>query len=347
MFETAIKWSEREFVHLPWRVERTLYSTLVSELMLQQTTVSTVINYYRPFLDKYPTVEALANATEEEVLMSWKGLGYYRRARNLHGAVKEILKKHAGIIPQDFETLLAIPGIGAYTANALLSIGGDQQAFPVDANLERIISRLYGLRKKKGPKLQKEISHLFSEGKIIANREKYSFRALAETLMDVGRVFCQANKANCSECPLSKNCMAYHMGNPLGYPLSGEKKASQKQQQLELLRILVKKDGKVLAYKKNESEWLSGQLEIPTFILESEDKKLTQYPLLNKSFDLALLKNFKTGITKYRINNFVAELSEAEFKQLGLDMSRYSFYHSDPSVSNYSTSTLKAFNKLD
>ena len=196
--KALIKWSCSHYGHLPWRQSRSLYSTLVSEIMLQQTTVGTVLNHYHRFLKRFPSIKSLAMACEEDVLIEWKGLGYYRRAKNLRKACIHLWENYRGQIPLDFEKLIAIPGIGEYTANALLAIGGNKKTIALDANLERVIARLYGIKEKKGPKLLKHIYALFDDDKIFSHDpQKVSFRHLNEALMDLGRTYCQSRKTRC------------------------------------------------------------------------------------------------------------------------------------------------------
>ena len=166
MFEKLVDWSQKNYAHLPWRKNRSLYGTLVSEIMLQQTTVSTVEKHFERFISKYPNISSLAKIDEEQMLIEWKGLGYYRRARNLLNAAKQIENEFMGNIPENFQQLKSIKGIGDYTANAILSIGANKKALPLDANLERVFSRLYGLKEKKGPKLLKLIQEKFSKGEL-------------------------------------------------------------------------------------------------------------------------------------------------------------------------------------
>lgn len=340
-----IEWSETEFSHLPWRKNRSLYRTLVSEIMLQQTTVGTVKNHFDRFLVRFPTLESLATATEEELLVAWKGLGYYRRARNLKKIAEAIFRDHKGKFPKDLDSLMEIPGIGPYTANALVGIGMDERALAVDANLERVIARLLNLKTEKGLKLQKEIQKLFVDKKIF--NEKMSFRALNEALMDLGRTYCQARKASCELCPLKKDCLAFKNGKPLSIPVEKnllvKKKASE--HELHLLRIFVMKKDKVLVYQKAESEWLSGQYEVPTFILSTSDASLKQYPRLTTKLKHEPLFTFKTGITKYKIQNSVLILSEKEFKTLPFKV-KHEWRSVMTEDSNFSTATLKAMAKL-
>ena len=212
-----LKWSKESYSHLPWREKRSLYRTLVSEIMLQQTTVGTVLNHFDRFISEYPTINDLANTTEEQICISWKGLGYYRRARNLRKAAIDIRDNFNSKIPTNYDSLISITGIGEYTANAIISIGNDEKAFALDANLERVLSRIFGLKEKKGLRLQKLIKKEV-ENKNISFGRIVSFRDLNEALMDLGRVFCQARKVNCDICPMRTICIAYQSKKPLSYP---------------------------------------------------------------------------------------------------------------------------------
>lgn len=334
MNEKLINWS-KEFNHLPWRQNRTLYKTLVSEIMLQQTNVSTVLNHFEKFLLEYPAIEDIAKATDEQLTISWKGLGYYRRARNLKKACEWIVNKYEGKIPLDFHQLLEIPGIGEYTANAILGIGNNESKLALDANLERVIARLYEIKVEKGLKLQKEIKLQFEKKIICQEIEAYGGRKYNEALMDLGRNYCQARKASCILCPLNKLCLSYKNNSVSEIPnISIMKKESY---ELVLLRIILEKNGKYLVYKKNEKEWLSGQYEVPTFLLSSEDISLIQYSSIDGDFDY--LPEFKTAITKYKITNKVLWVNEEELKAMGLDINDYFF----ESI-NLSTASTKAIN---
>lgn len=350
MNQKLISWSENNYSHLPWRVNRSLYNTLVSEIMLQQTTVGTVLKHFERFINKYPTINSLASISEEQMLIEWKGLGYYRRARSLLGAVNEVCDKFAGEIPLDFDQLLSIKGIGPYTASAILAIGADIPALAVDANLERVLSRFYGIDIQKGPKLQSEISNQFRAGSICTDIEKFGARDFNEALMDLGRSICKARSAACEICPLSLDCMAFKSGSPLNYPKppvekSDRARASVKSNSgipLELLRVIVEENGKLLAYKKDDSEWLSNQYEIPTFIIDTEDEKLSQYPHITPEHEsLRLLPSFRTGITKYKIDNYVIHMSFNEFKKHLVFNKKYVWIEDRNHISTSSQKALK------
>jgi A/G-specific adenine glycosylase len=339
---TLINWSKKEFSHLPWRKNRSLYRTLVSEIMLQQTTVSTVSNHYERFLKTFPDIESLARASEDELTVAWKGLGYYRRARNLKKIAEAIVFGHEGEFPDDLETLQNIPGIGPYTASAILGIGMDKRALAVDANLERVIARLYGLKLEKGPKLQKHIQELFQNKKLFSEK-KISFRKLNEALMDLGRNYCQARKASCELCFLKNGCIAFKKGKPLEFPVSTLEVKPTQEHELHLLRVYVIKEGKLLVYKKEDHEWLAGQYEVPTFITHTTDKKLKQYELLNANLP-EVSGSFKTGITKYKIDNAVVIADELLFKKLKFTR-KVEWKEMKAEASNFSTATLKGLKK--
>lgn len=370
-FDDLIAWSKANFSHLPWRKRRSLYTTLVSEFMLQQTTVAAVLSHFPKFLKRFPNLKSLAEASEEEVCFQWQGLGYYRRARNLHKASRDLRKNHGGRIPLNFEMLTEVSGIGPYTANAILAIGGNWPALALDANLERVLGRLYLLPEPKGPKLKKRIDALFHKGGLREEVRRVGPRAFNESLMDLGRTYCQAAKVDCPPCPVKGNCQAYTAAQGaapriLAPSPSPPRKASF---DLSLLRVVVRKKGKILAYRKSDKEWLSGQLELPTWIVYSEDGTLRQYPTLpalpgRANLNLEGLHSFKSAITKYKMKNYIQVMSEREFRErewaatdskseseseseLELEYEkRYRFYDEDFNKEHYSRATFKVFDKI-
>lgn len=346
MFEKLINWSRNQHQNLPWRINRTLYGTLVSEIMLQQTTVQTVLNHFERFIDRFPSIESLASATEEELTIQWKGLGYYRRARNLKKACITIYQEYNGKIPLDFEKLIKISGIGEYTANAILAIGNNQRALAIDANLERVISRIYNIHVEKGPKLNKEIQLFFQQDKICKDIEKIGPRIFNEALMDLGRNFCKANRVYCEVCPVNENCQSYKMGEPLSLPKILNNKLEKTFYDLKLLRIIVEdKNERILTYVKKEDQWLSGQRELPTFIVETEDEKLNQYPRIIFDPNYLMLPQVKTTITKYKITNYILILNKDEFESLST-LKEYSFkeFLNSSNLSTASTKCLEMMN---
>lgn len=316
-FKKLIQWS-KQFDSLPWRQNRSLYHTLVSEIMLQQTTVNTVISKFESFIEQYPNISLLASASEEEMLIAWKGLGYYRRAKNLLKAAQYITSHHASEIPLDYHQLIKIPGIGDYTANALLSIGDDQKALAIDTNLERVLSRYYKIDVEKGPALKKHLQKLLDTNKIFDFN--ISFRDLNEAIMDLGREYCTTSRTKCEPCPLKKNCLS--INNPLARPKLKLTQKTKITHNLSLLRVLITDNNKIWCYEKSKNEWLAGQWESPTFIIDSDDDNIKQYPaletslkILQKNLNIRNLQSYKTAITKYKITNYVLTLSLKKFKQ--------------------------------
>ncbi len=346
-FTNLIDWSRSQYSHLPWRVNRSLYGTLVSEIMLQQTTVGTVLNHFEKFINEYPTIFDLAACSEEQVCISWKGLGYYRRARNLRNLAIQIVQQFNGKIPTTLDTLLTLKGIGPYTANAIVAIGADLRGLAVDANLERVLSRFYGIHDQKGAKLQQKLHNDFKLKKIVKEIDQLGPRDLNEGLMDLGRILCQARKATCLLCPLKSSCEAFKLGDPLSFPVESEQK-EKKVHLIKLLRIVVKEKNKILFYQKKKDEWLSGQWELPSFILESNDENLKQYPRIKtlKSYDKAQV--IKTGITKYTIENYIIEMNLSDFmkfsKKIEIEIEYLFKIHNEKL--NLSTASIKILKKI-
>ncbi len=203
--EKLLTWYNLNKRDLPWRHTSDPYAILVSEIMLQQTRVDTVISYYHRFLERFPTAASLAQAEEDEVLNLWKGLGYYSRARNLHKAAKEICTNYQGIFPADFERVRKLPGVGDYTAGAIMSIAFNQPFPAVDGNVLRVIARIFGIEGDITlPESKKEISGIVTE--LIPADHAGDF---TQTLMELGATVCTPNTPLCEKCPVSPNCTAY------------------------------------------------------------------------------------------------------------------------------------------
>lgn len=344
MTQLLLNWSRDQYSDLPWRLNRSLYRTLVSEIMLQQTTVGTVKNHFEKFLKQFPSLESLAQSSEDEMSIAWKGLGYYRRARNLRSAAIEIQEKFQGQIPLELDELLKIKGIGPYTAGAIRAIGANLEALAVDANVERVLARYYMCDEEKGLKLQRRLQSDFDQKKLL--KTFYTDpRATHEALMDVGRVNCQSRRAQCLLCPLRSGCLAFKNQKTMDYPVVSKVKTEVFE--LELLRIVVREKKKILGYRKSAGQWLEGQIELPTYILKSTDSKVTQYPKIARKINLDGAKILKTGITKYKITNYILEMTFDDFKKLSKDNAHFSFFLSDGKRENLATTTLKILKQID
>ena len=233
----------------PWRV-------LVSELMLQQTTVATVRARFAPFLARFPTLAALARAPLDDVLHAWQGLGYYRRARALHACAQAVLGRHAGQLPLDAERLAELPGIGAYTAAAVAAIAGGRPEVPVDANVERVLARMMALGRPvetARPWLRRVAAGLAAPARAAD---------FAQAVMELGALVCTPRRPGCLTCPWRPWCRAAVSGEPERYPARSERKA--RAVRFATAYVLERPDGAVLFRRRPETGLLAGLIELPT-----------------------------------------------------------------------------------
>lgn len=292
-YKNLIKWSKSQFSELPWRVKRTPYSTWVSEVMLQQTTVSTVKERFTAFIKKYPTIKSLSSANEDDVLKMWEGLGYYRRARNLHAGSTQ-LKEHKYQLPDSFKELKKIKGIGEYTAKAILAFAFKQNSLPLDVNVQRVLSRIYEIESINCSELENQFI-----------KAKVSIPDLSEALMDCGRIYCQKKKTDCMLCPLGSICKARKNGTVSAYPVLANK--GKTSNSLVLERVIYNRAGKIALVQREKGKWLEGQWELPTYILESQ-QDLTQYPMRDKQQG-EFLFSIRSVITHHKIENRVTKVT--------------------------------------
>lgn len=212
--ELLLRWYDQHARVLPWRGIHNAYHTWVSETMLQQTRVETVLAYFDRFIQRFPTVEALAAAPEDEVLKLWEGLGYYRRARNLHKGAQQVVAEHGGVIPRDVKELLKISGIGEYTAGAIASIAYDQAVPAVDGNVIRVVSRVKGIRENVGiPSVKRRIAQ--EAAALVPQSRPGDFN---QAMMDLGATICVPGTPSCERCPVSALCDAYREGDAEDIP---------------------------------------------------------------------------------------------------------------------------------
>ena len=208
-------WYAKNQRHLPWRQSRNPYHIWVSEVMLQQTQVDTVIPYYHRFLSRFPTLESLASASLQDVLKVWENMGYYSRARHLYHAARYIVSNRGGKIPGTYDELIRLPGVGPYIAGAILSIAFDQRVPAVDGNIRRVISRLFFILEPVDQIATQRHIHELVKGLIPGDNP----RAFNQALMDFGATVCIPRKPNCNACPLQDACPAYEKGMQDQLPL--------------------------------------------------------------------------------------------------------------------------------
>ncbi|MFI5360537.1 MAG: A/G-specific adenine glycosylase [Elusimicrobiota bacterium] len=249
MRAALLSWYRRVRRDMPWRRTVTPYRTWVSEIMLQQTTVAAVSPKYESFVAAFPDARALARASEEAVLKRWAGLGYYSRARNLRRAALEIVAKHGGEIPSDFQDVLALPGVGRYTAGAILSIAFGKPYAVVDGNVIRVFSRLFGLRgRAKDPAFVKEI--WARAAPLVPKSAPGDWN---QALMELGATVCAPDSPSCGACPISRFCVAFKKGIQDTLPLP-EKRREPTPVRWTCLWIV--RDGKLLIWRRSEKERL-------------------------------------------------------------------------------------------
>lgn len=205
---------------LPWQQNISPYRVWVSEIMLQQTQVKTVIPYFQRFMQRFPDVRALAEAPEDEVLHHWTGLGYYARARNLHKAAKQIVDHHHGNFPESLEQVIALPGIGRSTAGAVLSIASGQSHSILDGNVKRVLARYFAIDGWPGNKAVENTLWELADQLTPTERTNHYTQAM----MDMGATVCTRSKPRCDACPVQSGCLAYATGRQSELPASKPKK---------------------------------------------------------------------------------------------------------------------------
>ncbi len=241
---------------LPWRQSRDPYRVWVSEIMLQQTQVERVRDYFLRFIDRFPTVESLAAATEPQVLRLWEGLGYYRRARQLHAAARLLVAEHDGIFPRDVAGLRGLPGIGRYTAAAIASIALGLPEPIVEANSRRVIARLAGhTAPLDGPGGDEPIWDIAAT--LVPRRHAGRFN---QALMDLGALVCLPDRPRCESCPLATDCDARRTGRTAEIPARAARTAIQR---LRETAVVVSRHGRVLVVQRGPGEWWQGLWDFP------------------------------------------------------------------------------------
>ncbi|WP_458414608.1 A/G-specific adenine glycosylase [Schinkia sp. CFF1] len=252
-----ISWFLNEQRVLPWRKDKDPYKVWVSEVMLQQTRVETVIPYFNHFIEQFPTVEALAAANEEQVLKAWEGLGYYSRVRNLQSAVKEVVADYGGQIPNNPENLSKLKGVGPYTKGAILSIAYNIPEPAVDGNVMRVLSRVLLIKDDIAKvKTRKLFENAVRE--LVSTEQPSEFN---QGLMELGALVCTPKSPSCLLCPVQHHCRAFHEGMQDELPFKTTKK-SNKEVLLTAL-VLKNKEGQILIQKRPSDGLLANLWELP------------------------------------------------------------------------------------
>jgi A/G-specific adenine glycosylase len=242
---------------LPWRRNRDPYRVWLAEVMLQQTQVDKVVPYYERFLARFPTVAVLVEAPLEEVLKLWEGLGYYARARNLHAAARWVVAEHGGQIPDTFETLLALPGVGRYTAGAVASIAFGRDVPAVDGNVRRVLARIFAIREDVG----RSATQLGMEALATSLLPPGQAGAFNEALMELGATVCTPRAPECDRCPLRALCRARATGEQGTLPVKRPRKRTPHYD--VTAAVTIGPDERVLVAQRNPDDMLGGLWEFP------------------------------------------------------------------------------------
>ena len=252
---SLLAWYENAGRDLPWRQGHDPYRIWISEIMLQQTQVKTVISYYERWLDQFPTLEKLAAADLQQVLKAWQGLGYYARARNLHRAAQEIVSCHAGVFPHQLAEVLALPGIGRTTAGGILSAAFNLPLPILDGNVKRILARLLALSVPPA----KAIKQLWQVSAALI--DPIHPRNFNQAIMDLGATVCTPYNPNCHQCPWKSNCLAYNLGIQSQLPMR-ETSSPLPHKQIGVA-VIWNDQGQILIDRRRPQGLLGGLWEFP------------------------------------------------------------------------------------
>ena len=304
-----LNWYDNNKRSLPWRrkcsSKQKEYFTLVSEFMLQQTQVTTVIPYFNNFIKNIPNFEALAKVNETKLLRCWQGLGYYSRAKNLKKSARLIIDKYDGRLPDNYDELIKLPGVGDYTASAISAIAFNQQIIPLDGNIERLLKRILNLKTEK--EIKKEYLH--KEKKVFGQTSRSN--DYVQALMEIGALLCKPKNPNCDKCPITKYCLSFKRQD---FEI---KKKNKKIINKFYLATLYKNNNQLLLIKNEKFNFLKNLLIFPMkeitlseFFLKSNKKLSVKMSNMNMNISIDFLntKNkTKEGlwIEKSKLENYI------------------------------------------
>jgi len=304
-----LTWYERNARILPWRATSDPYAIWVSETMLQQTQVTTVERYFPRFIAEFPTIAALAGAAERDVLRLWEGLGYYRRARQLHAAAKQIVERHKGVFPRDPEQIRALAGIGRYTSGAILSIAFDAREPILEANTIRLLARLTAYRGD--PRSTKGQRFLWQVATQLLPRRRVG--TFNQALMELGSLICTPQKPDCPSCPLANHCPTWEAGLQEEIPAAA---ARPKIEEIREAVVVLWKKGRVLLVQRNDQARWGGLWDFPRFrVSASRPGRPLEREVAGQVYELTGIRmreaehltNMRHGVTRYKITLFCYE----------------------------------------
>ena len=297
MHSELLNWFYQNKRTLPWRRGRTPYRVWVSEIMLQQTQVNTVIPYYKKWIKKYPTLKSFKESNFDDVIKIWEGLGYYSRCHNMFNAAKLI----NSTFPNNYEELINLPGIGDYTAKTILAIAFKKNLVGIDTNLERIGYRILGL-KTKTKRNQKRVVKYLEENQCTNNPGDYN-----EALMDLGSSLCKASITYCNQCPLKNICKAYASSSPILYPTP---KVRKKIPIYDVAVSVIEYKNKILITKRLNKNFLPGLWEFPGGKIEKNETAIqTIIREVKEETNLTVSNPIFLGNIKHKYSHFGVNIS--------------------------------------
>lgn len=316
---------------LPWQQNKTPYRVWVSEIMLQQTQVSSVIQYYQRFMQSFPTIESLAEATEDSVLEHWAGLGYYARARNLHNTAKMVVYELNNTFPDTLEDIIKLPGIGRSTAGAILSISFKQSACILDGNVKRVLCRFHGISSWPGER--KTEQHLWK----LAEQHTPAYRNddYTQAIMDLGATCCTRSKPSCERCPFMAHCHAFETSMQAQLPKPKPKKIIP---QKEVWLALIEYEGKILLEKRPPSGIWGSLYSLPEFSADLTHPNVTAE--IEHKFKLTLSLDDMHDTIKHTFSHFKLDMKPLRLSVLDSNTAQINMIHEASSFHWYEPSQL-------
>jgi A/G-specific adenine glycosylase len=307
--DQLLYWFERNMRDLPWRKDRNPYKIWVSEIMLQQTRVDTVIPYFERFINKYPTIDDLAEAPEEEVLKQWEGLGYYSRVRNLQSAVKEVKANYGGVVPDDPEQIATLKGVGPYTAGAILSIAYGKKEPAVDGNVMRVFSRIFAIEED----IQKvKTRHLFERlvrGLIPEGSASY----FNQGIMELGALICVPQSPKCDRCPVEEFCEGRKLGIQESLPV---KKKKKKPRALTMVVGILVENDHVLIHRRDSEGLLATLFEFPNLEWSDSPPEETISKHLYEKYSLETETNERLEGVQHTFSHLIWDITVFQMKRV-------------------------------
>jgi A/G-specific adenine glycosylase len=316
--QSLLTWFDVHQREMPWRLTKDPYAIWVSEMMLQQTQVVTATPYWLRWMERFPTVAALADAPLDDVLMHWQGLGYYARARNMHKAASVVISQHSGVFPTSYDDLLALPGVGPYTAAAVSSISSDAHRAVVDANVIRVLCRHEGIEDNpKLPAIQVRLQTIAAANLDLARPGDFN-----QAMMELGATLCTPKSPFCDRCPIGNDCTAKKSGAPERYPLPTEKPKAIRRTDVIFIPMC---DGKTFTEQLPQDGLWGGLYSFPrAVVMDSESvievaSRLASAVLGTGTWQPRELGRIRHAVTVYNVEliAFVVELSSSPCNQDG------------------------------